>query len=40
MHVNDKILEKKLAVSKDEENYYLSKRVFTNLHKVSDCDNS
>jgi len=28
-------LEKKLAISKGEDDYYMNKRVFTNLHKVS-----
>jgi hypothetical protein len=28
-------LEKKLPVSKEEENYYSSKRVFTNLSKMA-----
>ena len=37
-HQGEKILEKKLAVSKDEENYYMNNRVFTNLHKVAGND--
>jgi hypothetical protein len=32
-------MEKKLAISKGEDDYYMSKRVFTNLHKVSGTDN-
>lgn len=34
----EKILEKKLAISKDEESYYMRKSVFTNLHKVAGVD--
>lgn len=31
----EKILEKKLPISHEEENYYANKRVFTNLSKIS-----
>ena len=31
-------MEKKLAISKGEDDYYMGKRVFTNLHKVSGTD--
>ena len=35
----EKIMEKKLSISKGEDDYYMSKRVFTNLHKVSGTEN-
>lgn len=31
----EKILEKKLPISHEEENYYANKRVFTNLNKIA-----